>query len=142
MNFVEFVSMKTQQCGWKLSDVYSEEFVSITFNTDSGTETCFIRPCGKNGDGNTVVEFSSEGIPIPDDESAAGSLALVLLERNGNMILGHWGIENLGENKSFTVFATMIANTMDVDEFKGAVSAVISERERLFKSFQKSSIDF
>jgi hypothetical protein len=142
MNFVDFVTMKANQCGWKVSDVLSDNLVSITFNTDAGKETCFIRPCGKNSDGNTVLEFSSAGLPVPADESIAGALALALLERNGNMISGHWGIEAIGSEKSFTVFATLIANTMDADEFRGAVTAVISERERLFKSLQKTSIDF
>ena len=142
MDFVEFVSMKAQQCGWKVSNVHSESLVSLTFQTDAGGDTCFIRPCGKDPDGNTVVEFSSAGIPVPEDSNSAGKLALALLERNGNMLLGHWGIENLNDKKSFTVFATQIANTMDLDEFRGAVMAVIAERERLSKSFQKAAVDF
>jgi hypothetical protein len=142
MNFVEFVSTKAHQCDWKVSNVISENLVAITFSAGSGNETCFIRPCGKNNDGNTILEFSSMGLPLPDDPQVAGELALVLLERNGNMLMGNWGIEEVGEGKVFTVFVSMIANTMDVDEFKAAVTAVIAERERIFKAVQKTSIDF
>ena|ERR1700720_158270 len=142
MNFVEFISMKAHQCDWKVSNILSENLVAITFSADSGVETCFIRPCGKNNDGNTILEFSSMGLPVPDDKDVAGQLALILLERNGNMLMGNWGIEEVAGKKNFTVFVSMIANTMDVDEFRAAVTAVIAERERIFKSIQKTSIDF
>jgi hypothetical protein len=61
-----------------------------------------------------MLEFSSMGLPVPDDPQVAGELALVLLERNGNMLMGNWGIETIAQKKNFTVFVSMIANTMDL----------------------------
>ncbi len=81
--------------------------------------------------GKTILEFSSMGIPLPDDLGSAALFGLTLLERNGEMIMGHWGIEDVGGNKFYTVFHSMLAEGMDVDEYKGAVQAVLTERKRI-----------
>ncbi|MBL1176907.1 hypothetical protein [Pantanalinema sp. GBBB05] len=142
MNFLEFVFDKAAQCGWQVSEVLTDSMVKLTFETSMGDEYVYIRPYGKNTDGNTVIEFTSLGIPVPDDPIDAGSIGLYLLQRNGEMLLGNWGIEILNEQRHFTVFAKLIANTMDIDEFKGAVTAIVGERIRVAKSAQKNAIDF
>lgn len=142
MNFIEFATQKASQCGWRITEYLSDTMVSMTFETEMGDEKVYIRPCGQNSDGNTVIEFSSQGVQVPDDIANAALFALALLERNGEMLFGHWGIEKVGRQKFFTVFATQIANTLDADEFKGAVRAVLNERKRLNKEVQKSSINF
>jgi hypothetical protein len=142
MNFLEFISNKARQAGWKISKVHSDTLVSLLFETDGGDERVYIRPCGKNVDGNTILEFTSQGIPVSDDEDFAHAFAMMALERNGEMLMGHWGIEKLGDERYFTVFVSMIANTMDLDEFRAAVRAVLTEREHLRKALQSASVDF
>ena len=142
MNFLEFISGKVVQAGWSISRVHSDQLVSLAFQTDGVEERVFIRPCGKNADGNTIVEFTSQGIPVGTDEAFAQAFAMMALERNGAMLMGHWGIQTVGEQKLFTVFASMIANTMDLDEFRAAVRAVFTERAHLRKALQSASIDF
>lgn len=142
MDFVEFIQRKASACGWKISEIISDSMVKLTFSTEQDDENVFIRPCGKNTDGNTILEFSSNGIPMPDNIGESGLMALALLERNGEMLFGHWGIESINNKKFFTIFATMIANTMDNEEFAGAVKSIIGERVRIMKSVQKNAINF
>lgn len=142
MDFVTFITQKAAACGWRINDVRGDKLVVLSFSEDSGTEHVYIRPCGKNSDGNTVIEFTSIGFPIPDDEALAQKFAFALLSRNGEMLMGHWGIEKIGENQCFTIFVTQIANTMDVDEFKAAVTAILNERRQVQKILQSTSINF
>lgn len=142
MTFVEFVTNKARNAGWTVSKVHTETLVSLEFKTDIGSDSVFIQPCGKDSQGNTVIEFSSKGLAVPDDGELAGSMALVLMERNGAMMLRYWGTESIAENKYFTVFSTLLANTMDDDEFQGAVRGVLSERTALMKWLQQECIDF
>ncbi|MGI0484008.1 hypothetical protein ACN4EK_01155 [Pantanalinema rosaneae CENA516] len=116
--------------------------VKLTFETSMGDEYVYIRPCGKNADGNTILEFASLGMPIPDNETEFAAMAIALMERNGEIPFGHWGIEKIQDKRYFTVFASLIANTMDNDEFRGGATAIVNERVRMLKSIQKNSIDF
>jgi hypothetical protein len=142
MQFVPFISAKAQQCGWHVSKVLNDSLVTLDFDSDHGTETVYIRPCGQNGDGNTILEFTSRGLAVPADDDAAHGFAMLLLERNGEMLMGHWGIEKLGEERYFTVFVSQIANTMDLDEFRAAVRAILAERSRFYKLAQRAAIEF
>lgn len=142
MQFVPYITAKAQQCGWQVSEVLSESLVALNFDSDHGEEAVYIRPCGQNADGNTVLEFTSRGLAVPDDSEVAHDLAMMLLKRNGEMLMGHWGIEDLEGEEYFTVFVSQIANTMDLDEFRAAVRAILTERERFFKALQKVSVDF
>lgn len=142
MEFVEFITKKASQCGWKISKIFSDSMVKLTFGTELDDEDVFIKPCGKNSDGNTILEFSSVGTPLPDNIADSALMAIKLLERNGEMIFGHWGIESIGDQKCFTVFATLVANTMDNDEFAAAVKAIVNERVRISKIVQKNILSF
>jgi len=142
MNFLEFVSQKAQACGWSISEVVSESMVSLNFSVEGRAEKVYVRPCGKTADDNTVIEFKSSGLVVPDDETLAHDLGFALLRRNGDMLMGHWGIEEVGGAQYFTIFVTQIANTMDMDEFKGAVNAILGERSRFNKVLQSATIGF
>lgn len=142
MNFLEFTKTKAAECGWKLTSIHSDTFVSLKFNTSYGDETCFIQPVGKNEDGNTVLEFSSAGLDVPNDLSLAGQLALILLKRNATRKMGYWGIESGNQGNTYTVFVSMIANTLDTDEFRAAVNAILNERAWWHSTSQKNAIEF
>lgn len=126
----EIVRRRAAEAGWKIKTDNSGGIV-IGFKDELGIEDVFIKVCGKNNEGKTILEFSSMGIPFPDDISAAALFGLALLERNGEMLMGHWGIEDMNGDKYFTVFHSMLAEGMDVDEFKGAVRAVLNEKKRI-----------
>lgn len=137
-NAYEIVRKRASEAGWKIKTDNSGGIV-IGFKDELGVEDVFIKVCGSK-DGNTVLEFSSMGIPFPDDISAAALFGLTLLERNGQMLMGHWGIEDVNGNKFFTVFHSMLADGMDVDEFKGAVKAVLDEKKRILIEALKSQV--
>lgn len=126
----EIVRRRAAEAGWKIKTDNAGGIV-IGFKDELGVEDVFIKVCGKNNEGKTILEFSSMGIPFPDDISAAALFGLALLERNGEMLMGHWGIEEINGDKYFTVFHSMIAEGMDVDEFKGAVRAVLNEKKKI-----------
>jgi hypothetical protein len=137
-NAYEIVRQRASEAGWKIKTDNTGGIV-IGFQDELGIEDVFIKVCGSK-DGNTVLEFSSMGIPFPDDISSAALFGLTLLERNGQMLMGHWGIEDVNGNKFFTVFHSMLAEGMDVDEFKGAVKAVLDEKKRILLEAVKSQL--
>lgn len=137
-NAYEIVRQRANEAGWKIKTDNAGGIV-LGFKDELGIEDVFIKVCGSK-DGNTVLEFSSMGIPLPDDISAAALFGLTLLERNGQMLMGHWGIEDVNGNKFFTVFHSMLADGMDVDEFKGAVKAVLDEKKRILLEALKSQV--
>lgn len=126
----QIVRQRAEEAGWKIKTDNAGGIV-IGFKDELGIEDVFIKVCGKNNEGKTILEFSSMGIPFPEDISAAALFGLTLLERNGEMLMGHWGIEDINGDKYFTVFHSMLADGMDVDEFKGAVRAVLNEKKRI-----------
>ena len=128
-NAYGIVRQRAAEAGWKIK-TDNDGGIVIGFKDELGIEDVFIKVCGNNG-GNTVLEFSSSGIPFPDDITAAAIFGLTLLERNGQMLMGHWGIEDVNGNKYFTVFHSMLADGMDVEEFKGAVMSVLNEKKRI-----------
>lgn len=126
----EIVRQRAREAGWKIKTDNAGGIV-IGFKDELGLEDVFIKVCGKNNENKSILEFSSMGIPLPDDIGSSALFGLTLLERNSEMLMGHWGIEDMRGDKYFTVFHSMLAEGMDVDEFKGAVKAVLNEKKRM-----------
>lgn len=126
----EIVRQRASQAGWKIK-IDNNGGIVIGFKDELGIEDVFIKVCGRNDEGKTILEFSSMGIPFPENISAAALFGLTLLERNGEMLMGHWGIEDMNGGKFFTVFHSMLAESMDLDEFKGAIRAVLNEKKKI-----------
>ena len=134
---MNIVRKRAKEAGWKIN-TDNDTGIVIGFRGELGVELVYIKVCGKNVEGNVVLEFSSNGIPLPDDIGSAAIFGLQLLERNGEMLMGHWGIEDVNGEKFFTVFHTMLAEDMDLQEFKGAVKSVLNEKKRLLLEMMKS----
>ena len=126
----EIIRERANKAGWKIK-LDNAGGIVIGFQDELGQEDVFIKVCEKNDEGMTILEFSSTGIPLPNDISASALFGLTLLERNAQMLMGHWGIEDLNGQKFFTVFHSMLAEGMDVDEFKAAVKAVLNEKKKI-----------
>lgn len=135
-NAMDIVRKRAAEAGWKIKNDNGSMIV-LGFRDELGVEHVFIKVCGKNAEGNVVLEFSNHGLPLPDDMASAAIFGLQLLERNGEMLMGHWGIEDVNGEKYFTVFHTMLAEDMDLQEFKGAVKAVLNEKKRLLLEMMK-----
>jgi len=145
MNFVEFIKHNANTVGWSAMKVLSDSGVALPFNSNEGPIQVFIQPCGKF-EGQTVIEFSSPGLPVPADEGLEKVLSRMLLERNSKALQGHWGIEDSSDGPMYSVFVSQIANTMDPPEFKQAVLGVVNEYEKtvsvLRKAAQQSNVSF
>lgn len=136
---MEIVRKRIAEAGWKVK-IDNAGSIVLGFKDELGIEDVFIKVCGTNGEGNAILEFSSMGIPLPDDMGTAALFGLTLLERNGEMLMGHWGIEDIEGNKFFTVFHSMLAEGMDVNEFKGAVQAVLNAKKKILLDAVMSQI--
>lgn len=125
---MQIVRDRAREVGWKIK-TDDGRIIIIGFRDDDGSvDDVYIRVCGEDRVGNTILEFSSSGIKIPDDMGAAALISLRLLERNAQILMGHWGIEDVSGSKFYTVFHSMIAETMDVEEFESAVRACFTEK--------------
>lgn len=145
MSFVSFIEGMASTAGWSKLRVLSETLVSLPFNSNEGGVEVFITPCGKY-QGKTVIEFSSIGIPVPEDPAIKFAIMEALLIRNGKLALGHWAIVEGETENRFTVMMTQIAETMDPPEFESAVTVVGMEFDKMIgllrKMTQKARIDF
>lgn len=134
---LQIVRARAAEAGWKIKTDQNDNIV-LGFQDPLGIENIYIKPCGQNSERKIILEFSGDGIPLPEEPAAAAIFGLMLLERNADMIMGHWGIENLNGNKFFTVYHTMVAEGMDVHEFRAAVLACLNEKKRIIAEFLQS----
>src|SRR5262245_60347119 len=80
----------------------------------------FIRPCGEMH-GKEVLEFASGGLDLPSDDASKMPLLILALQRNADVMLGHWGLDEDGEGSRLRVFHAQITETMDLPELRGAL---------------------
>ncbi len=135
MDFIPFIKEVSTKAGWEAIFEVSETMVRLPFEDDAGEINVFIRPCGEF-DEQTVLEFSSVGFPLPEDNGLRLALLEMALERNGQIMQGYWAIEEGNNEKKLTVMATQIAETMDPPEFKTSVLAVVREFSRMIKTLK------
>jgi hypothetical protein len=133
---VEILKNLCQRAGWKIKKIVGNGIV-LGFETSIGLEHIHIQKCGKT-DGDVIVEFSGDGFPLPEDAATAAMFSLMLMERNGEMLIAHWGIESIKDKKFFTVMHSAVAKTLDLEEFKAAVMGCLNEKERFIKHLNNS----
>ena len=110
------------------------EGVHVRVALPSGTGDVFVRPCGEMH-GKEVLEFSSRGIRLPRDDAAKMPLLILALQRNADMMLGHWGLDEESGDSVLRVFHSQITETMDPPELRGAILAVADEYSALANAF-------
>jgi hypothetical protein len=139
MSFLSEMQEMASKVGWSAVHPISDTLVVIPFDSgdDLGRIDVFIRPCGAFR-GKTVLEFSSPGLPIPDDSETKLAMMQLLLERSGAMVHGHWAIEAEADQKRFSVMVTQLADTMDAQDFEAAVGAVLTEFSGFLLSMKKA----
>lgn len=121
-----------------LSEVQAgEEEVRITVPRSPDPSVCVtVRACGEMH-GKEVLEFSSDGLTLPDDDANKMPLLILALQRNADVIFGHWGLDESEEGRStLRVFHSQITETMDPPELRGAVLAVADEYATLAGAFE------
>lgn len=135
-SFVERVTDMARTLGWKDVEVPEEATVRITIPIEGGRPAdVFVRPCGEMH-GKEVLEFSSGGLRLPSDDAAKMPLLILALQRNADVIFGHWGLDEDDAGSTLRVFHSQITETMDPPELRGAVLAVADEYATLADAFE------
>ena len=89
--FVERVAEMSRQVG--LGEVaVGEEEVRITVPREPRAIRVTVRACGEMH-GKEVLEFSSDGLALPADDANKMPLLILALQRNADVIFGHWGLD-------------------------------------------------
>lgn len=109
--------------------------VRIVVALDHGPEVdVFVRPCGEMH-GKEVLEFSSCGLRLPADDAGKMPLLILALQRNADIMIGHWGLAEEDDGSTLRVFHAQITETMDLDEMRGALFGVADEYSTLASAF-------
>jgi len=132
--FVKAVAKMSRELG--LTEVeLSEDEVRITVLPHETAPTyVFVRACGEMH-GKEVLEFSSDKLQLPDDDAHKMPLLILALQRNADVIFGHWGLDETNGVSTLRVFHSQITETMDPPELQFAVQAVANEYATLASAF-------
>jgi hypothetical protein len=135
--FVERVTAMARELGFTQLDVRPGECVCIKVEGEGGSRPVdvFVRPCGEMH-GKEVLEFASAGLRLPEDDATKMPLLILALQRNADVILGHWGLDEDELGSTLRVFHSQITETMDLPELRGAVLAVADEYGTLADAFE------
>ena len=133
---MERVTEMAQALGWDEVEVDEDPRVRITIPIEGGRPAdVFVRPCGEMH-GKEVLELSSSGLRLPNDDAAKMPLLILALQRNADVMFGHWGLDEDDGGSTLRVFHSQITETMDPPELRSAVLAVADEYATLAGAFE------
>ena len=133
--FVEQVTAMARELGFTEVDPGDGSYVKINVPMDDAPAVdVYVRPCGEMH-GKEVLEFSSGGLRLPSNDAEKMPLLILALQRNADVIFGHWGLDEADDGSTLRVFHSQITETMDLPELKGAVLAVADEYSRVAQAF-------
>ena len=135
--FVERVTEMAMALGFTHHELEDGEAVRLVARVEGAGEVpVFVRACGEMH-GKEVLEFSSAGLALPSDDAARMPLLILALQRNADVMLGHWGLDETEEGSTLRVFHSQITETMDQPELRGAVLGVADEYATLAGAFEE-----
>lgn len=112
--------------GW-VADRVADVQVRLRVPMDEGEPiSVYVRPCGEMH-GKEVLEFSSRGLRLPPDDATKMPLLILALQRNADVLFGHWGLDEQDNGSILRVFHSQITETMDLPELRAAAMAVADE---------------
>ncbi|MBX3276016.1 MAG: hypothetical protein KF729_37540 [Sandaracinaceae bacterium] len=132
-SFVARVAQMSREVGLDELELGADE-VRITVPREPAAVHVTVRACGEMH-GKEVLEFSSDGLPLPREDSDKMPLLILALQRNADVIFGHWGLDEGDDGSTLRVFHSQITETMDPPELRGAVLAVADEYATLAGAF-------
>lgn len=135
--FIERITKMLRELDLPDIQVESDESVRVNVPIEGTGQKVqvFVRPCGEMH-GKEVLEFASCGLDLPPDDAAKMPLLILALQRNADVMLGHWGLDEGDEHSMLRVFHAQIEDTMDPPELRGAVLAVADEYSRLASALE------
>ncbi len=138
MTFIELVKNTAAKAGGERVDTVSDTIAAIPFETDEGGMVVFSRPCGKVMD-KSVIEFSSCGLPLPENPAMRLAMLELVMEQNGKMLQAHWGIEKSEDSAKLLPYACQIAQAIDPPEVEAAVNEILAVHTEFIAAFRKRS---
>jgi hypothetical protein len=134
--FVDRVLRMTTELGFSDVEV-RDDSVRVAVSVDAGVLVdVFVRPCGEMH-GKEVLEFASGGLDLPSDDASKMPLLILALQRNADVMLGHWGLDEGEAGSTLRVFHAQITETMDLPELRGALLGVADEYATLAGAFSE-----
>lgn len=134
-SFVERVLGMVRELGFDEVDV-RDGTVRVAVPAQGTRADIFIRPCGEMH-GKEVLEFASSGLRLPPDDTKKMPLLILALQRNADVMIGHWGLDEEAEGSTLRVFHAQITETMDLPELRGALMGVADEYSTLASAFDE-----
>lgn len=133
---MERVVRMTTELGFADVEV-RDESVRVAVSVEAGgVVDVFVRPCGEMH-GKEVLEFASGGLDLPSDDAAKMPLLILALQRNADVMIGHWGLDEGDAGSTLRVFHAQITETMDLPELRGALLGVADEYATLAGAFSE-----
>ncbi len=119
--FSDFIVHIASQAGFEVVKE-SPTIVTITLDLKDGrAQTVWIKPAGTDNQDNPLISITSAAAKIPKGQNLSQSVANELLRQNTNIAHGAWGINKIEENEYLVAMVTMIAKTMQPEDFKASV---------------------
>ena len=118
-----------QSSGFTLEILEESILLRVPQESQKSVEV-FVRPCGEMHD-KEVLEFASGGLQLPADDASKMPVLILALQRNADVMLGHWGLDEEDDKSILRVFHAQITETMDLPEFRAAVLGVADEFQTL-----------
>jgi hypothetical protein len=113
----------------------ADERVRVGVPLEGGASVAVsIRVCGEMH-GKEVLEFATDGLRLPSDDAAKMPLLILALQRNADVMLGHWGLDEEPDGSTLRVYHQQITETMDPPELRGALLGVADEHSTLSEAF-------
>jgi hypothetical protein len=132
--FVDRVVRMSTELGFTEVEVSDDSVrVAVSLDADLAVDV-FVRACGEMH-GKEVLEFSSGGLSLPSDDAAKMPLLILALQRNADVMIGHWGLDEGDAGSTLRVFHAQITETMDLPELRGALLGVADEYATLADAF-------
>jgi hypothetical protein len=125
-SFVERFIRMAKELGLADPEVLDGERVRVSVSVNGAVVDVFVRACGEMH-GKEVLEFASSGLSLPGDDATKMPLLILALQRNADVMIGHWGLDESDDASTLRVFHAQIAETMDLPEMRGALLGVADE---------------
>jgi hypothetical protein len=123
-NAFDEVRRMAAELGWTHLD--RDGKVRLEVPVGEETVTVYVRNVGEIHE-REVLEFASCGVELPEDDAAKMPVLILALQRNADVLFGHWGLEEEVGGSVLRVFHSQIAETMDRPELRAAAMAVGDE---------------
>lgn len=133
MTFEEKVRSLCDAAGWTEIEVIDEDFIQIPFAWEDDEIVLFLEQL-EDGRGKKLLSLSTSSLPWPefDDEQEDvdffNETLHLLLQRNGSLYWGFWGIEEDEDGEEqFSLFYNAPLDLIDEDLFEHIITEILAE---------------